>query len=660
MLLKYTFRNIFSKPGRLAILLTCMTVACLAGFLAVDFSVSLKQLLMSVMTEVGEAVDYKVTNRSSEGITDDLFGGFAVEYVGYDTIQHRVDTHTEEDYRYVTTDIVDVFAFSDTDRAMKLGVCPDYIIPKDGEISITESYSYKYQLDEGSVIVLTDADGEEIPLTVAVVFPNTGLFAPGYSAVVSAGQMERLTGKSVFSSAYVDLVNDDYEGFAEHIEKDCPEAVLAELHPSEDQMRDINSMSNIIYLTFVLVFVLVVFVTISFTEKIITERMSVIGTLRSVGMSMWKTTRVLLFENVMYALMSSAIALMLYLAVRNMAVERLAQSLLVDADSLRPKYLLFLLVIAGAILIQVVVPLYSVMKAAKTSIRDIIFDTRDSEYTVSVRQTVAGAACLVVGLVFGFACKSMLIDVLSILMVIVGGTLTVNFLVRKATLALSGFFARSAMPVVGLAAYEAGSKKPNASNAVLTVAAVTAASAIFVIGNSMLYSIQRPSYQSDVIVTGAGETSRAYDYIKEYSEVQEIEYVEYQGEQIVIDGNEYSTKVLSLPEGDQYIRYGQLPERLEDSEVLINSVLAEQENIKPGDSIAVRFHSLGVFPVDKELTVCGVTEKTPFGERALLVLDPTFYRSLYPDEVKEILIRTDDPDTLVDKLDNSFFGTEKP
>ena len=55
-----------------------------------------------------------------------------------------------------------------------------------------------------------------------------------------------------------------------------------------------------------------------------------------------------------------------------------------------PNPIKLLAVILAAVLIEVLVPLKEVLKAVKTSIRDIIFESRDSEYRINYPSTVLG------------------------------------------------------------------------------------------------------------------------------------------------------------------------------------------------------------------------------------------------------------------------------
>ena len=60
---------------------------------------------------------------------------------------------------------------------------------------------------------------------------------------------------------------------------------------------------------------------------------------------------------------------------------------------------LFAGVIIGAVLIECLIPLKAILKALKTSIRDIIFDNRDTEYKFSRSTFVFGLVCLALAIV---------------------------------------------------------------------------------------------------------------------------------------------------------------------------------------------------------------------------------------------------------------------
>ena len=60
MLFKYLLKNIFSKPGRLFVIMICMIVACFSGFLALDLGSSLGEVFDGVGARYVGGADYLV------------------------------------------------------------------------------------------------------------------------------------------------------------------------------------------------------------------------------------------------------------------------------------------------------------------------------------------------------------------------------------------------------------------------------------------------------------------------------------------------------------------------------------------------------------------------------------------------------------------------
>ena len=80
--------------------------------------------------------------------------------------------------------------------------------------------------------------------------------------------------KKMFTDAYADVTTQD-------------------LFLSDSDMKLLDEIKAVFYLMFVITFLLVIFVTASICNRIVNERMSFIGTLRSLGMSTSRTARIL-------------------------------------------------------------------------------------------------------------------------------------------------------------------------------------------------------------------------------------------------------------------------------------------------------------------------------------------------------------------------------
>ena len=659
MLLKYTLKNIFSKPGRLFILLVCMTTASIAGFVAVDFGKSFKGVLLSSLSNMTGKADYYLYNTTGEGVTEDVFEGLDdidYEYVQRKSFVKHEFKRDEKLYSYALTDEIDIEVFGDLDKAREMDSVAIEKEPGDYEIAISPAYSEKYGYEVGDTIMVPDIDNEDVPFTVCEVLSEKKTMDE-YSAVISVHSYELIRGKIVYRMADVNIIDDDQrEDFEAFIKENRPTYALNKAYLDNSLLKAFDSLMGLFYLMFVLVFVLVVFVTVSFTEKIITERMSVIGTLRSIGMSMRKTTMILLFENVVYALLGGILGLILYLVGRALIINVLnTQFLSFSPGKVTPNYPMFAVVIIGAVLVQVLVPLIEVRRAVNTSIRDIIFETRDSEYKISYKKTYLGAAFIVLGLVLGFAFRNLYVMSTGVLLIIVGAALTIQFIVRKLTLILANFFGKKHMPVAELACMETGSKKPNSGNAVLAIASVTAAAAIYVIVSSMMTTMSKPLYDADIVIEDCAQKPSKYEYISELEGIDEINNLTLEMDSIKSgDGEVYQIFVYEHPKGNLFLQFGEIPAELGKYELVIDKPMASRLGVKEGDTIPITFHANGLFPYDEEFTIKKITDETEFGSTGYIIMSEELFKEFYVETVSTILIRTDDPEGLKAELEPTF------
>ncbi len=651
-------KNIFAKPGRLIVILLCMIVACFAGFLALDLGNGIGDVFKDFgKAYVGEG-DYLVAYFGPGGVTGELFEGTVpLEFVGRGTVKKREITRSEELYNYAITETINLYTFSDPEKARSLECLQMENEPGEGEVAISQKYSEKYGYEIGDELTVYDYEDNPVSLTVVNIYDNES-FLGDMSGYINADECSRILGKDTYTIGVLGVDDNDRDEFERFMAENHPNVVVTPAYMPEAYRELFRNITYILYLVFVLVFVLVIFVTISFVEKIVVERMSVIGTLRSIGMSMRKTTFILIAENIIYGIAGSIIAFLIYLVSRRFILTWLGNMSGVKSDIGHANFVKCGLVMLGALLIQIIVPLKEILKAVKTSIRDIIFDSRDGEYRVSFAKTILGFMFIIGGFCLAFTIKNLPVSIVSILLMILGGGLSIQFIVKKITLALSKYFGKLKMPVAELASFETGSKKPNSSNAVLAVAAITASAAIFVIGSSIVETVKRPAYDADIVVQEGMLRTAKYEYLNELDGVNEVEYIYEVFDAVSINGKSNDFSVMALPKTDRYLEFGHLPSEIGENEVIIDIQKAAILDIKPGDTLEVVFHNNGIFPRTRTLTVVAVTQYNRFLGAGTIILNEKLYNELYTDEVSCIIISADDPDKVKVDIENSLIGGE--
>lgn len=645
MLLKYTLRNIFTKKGRLFILMFCIITACFTANLALDFSSTVRDSVKTSLTGVYGGTDYRLMCISSVDAFDEHSfddSPCPVRYTGVYSITKREESRKEEVYYAVITDNVKVCSFSDMDAARGMGLFNNVEIPGMGEIAIGSRYSKKFGYQVGDTIIVYDIYNDEVPLKVSSIF-NENVYLGGESAglfaLINFEQYEAINGEAPIRNCYLQLLKKGTsEEFEQYLNDRYRGVTWYNLHEDESLEKILNNLVSFIYLIFVLVFILVIFVTVSFTEKIITERMSVIGTLRSIGMSIYKTTFILLFENILYGLTGGIIAMILYI-VFHFAIKGLATAVFGGIGT--PNPIKLLAVILAAVLIEVLVPLKEVLKAVKTSIRDIIFESRDSEYRINYPSTVLGFVCTAAGIVLGLTTNNIIASAIALLLIILGGGLFIRFIVRKVTWAMARHFDKRNKPVAELAAKECGSKKPNSGNAVLAITTICASTAIFVAGASFVRGISQKEYDTDILVTDTVYKENKYEYLNELEGVTSLEFLYKSDDTVKILGKEYMVDVWMNPEGGSYAPFKDTDKNLAKDEVILDVTSARHANAKVGDTITIVFHSTSLFPVEKEFRVKQIVNPNKLDLFGKIILSKETYNEMFPREVSMIAVKSD-------------------
>ena len=662
MLFKYTLKNIFAKKGRLIIIMICMVAACFTAFMAADMGSSISDILMEIILVDKGTADYLVYYTGTEGITDSFFEGLPEsKNVGRSSITKREIRRDEKQYNIALTDTLELMSFSDWDAAVDMKLLKPASVPKEGYVTINRHYSDKYGYKEGDTIILTDSDANEYPFIVGTVFEDTASTKDRFTGFITFEDITKVSKKKRMSSAYVDVLDDsERDNYEKALLEKYPTASANKMYAADMILEVFNMIKMIFYLMFVLMFLLVVFVTVSFTERIINERMSVIGTLRSIGVSMKKTAFILLFENVMYALMGSLIAFFAYFILRKVLFA-VAASLGSPVDIGEIKPLTVLIVITGAILVQILIPGLEMLKAVKTSIRDIIFDTKDSEYKLSYPRVALGAGLILAGFVFGFIIRNMYFCMIALIMVVAGATLVLPIILRLLSKVLKRVFEKLKMPVAELASTEAGSKKHNFGSAVLAVASILVTSVVFVAGYSMLQSMKTAEYNADVIVSDAKQRITKYEFINEIEGVDSLDFVYYQdsifGTVGFGDGQKTGFEQFCFSDISLYSAMGEL-ETPEKNEIILNAAAANKLGVFEGDTITLTFHVNDLFPMEREVKVKQISKKSSMFGLATMILSEEMYKELYSSVPDKLLIRSSNPEQVEKELKDSLTSGE--
>ena len=658
IILKTVIKNTFGKPLRSLLVIFSIFFCALSAMFCFDLAKTEKNLITNLLSSMSGEADLGVSmricdeSRLPEGLPE--YNAFRLRGVN-DSIYTDIDG----EYAFVKMENMYVYGV-DPEMAVSMGYMDDANL-KTGEIIITDKVADACGYSVGDMAEIHDLAGDvhEFEIIRIEKADLKNLLFQDYTAVVNEESADILAcGKPVSGTMMIDVIDNSKINEAEDILKEEFKPDNVQRYAlTEDIEAMMNELYGILFILFAITFLLVVFITFSICERIVGERMSFIGTLRSLGLSSAQTAVVLLMENVMYALLGSIPGVWLYLSLRGPMMSTLfdvsAQGLEVKFDIPDVSVALVVTVILSAILIECLIPLKAVIKALKTSIRDIIFDNRDTEYKFSKSGTVIGIVMCGIALISFVFGRSLFGAGLCLIASVIALSLLFPRILKFVTGVIKGIAERRENGKVYLASGEAMSRKSTVGSGVLCATSAAMCILIYVIAMAMSGLYNADVYDCDTIVTCTGKMKQL-SFIQYLDGVNDLEYVYYSLDYVTIgdDKTEKTSQIVG------YNAFEGLPDSLEDGTICVEKVWAGRNNVSIGDTIKFTFNSSGVFPIEKEYEVVAFFKMDDYESlKNNFVVSEAEYKSIYHDYPGYILIRSDDPDGVKDMIDKYAVGS---
>ena len=665
IILKNSLKNIFGRPFRTLLVVFSIFVCSLCAMISFDLVSAIRGLLINMFGAMTSGDLIATVNEFSVKGLPDGFPECTMMEINANSERFYKDI--EGEYAYVSAVGMSIYGI-DMNEASDMGFM-DYVELGDREALITTKVSKDFGYKEGDTFVVHDRAGNEVELNVAGMLPEdtSNILLTGRVAVVNKDTGLVLScGKDDTGVLFIDVKDDALvEDAGRMLEEYYPEGWVSRMSLEEEDEQTLDELTAFMYLLFAVAFLLVIFVTASICNRIVSERMSFIGTLRSLGMSTARTGRILLLENVIYAVLGSVPAVILYTALRDPAFAMIFNT--TDSEGniyplKAPPVSVFLIagVILGAVLVECLIPLKAILKALKTSIRDIIFDNRDTEYKYSKAGLFAGLFFVAGCIVFFFFRKTFYGATGCLVCGVVGLALVFPWVFKAITTFINNIAVKKGNAKWNLASAEARSRKSTVGSGVLCVTAAAMSIVVFAIAQSAMDSFSGYDYSSDVIVY-------CYDNLKSFSFIERIDGVT-DAEPVFKDSIDISlnggkkmvyTDFYAMPEnGFKYYHYfGELPDSLEEGSIIVSRKYADKNGLKAGDTITITYDPEGVVPIEKEYKIKALVDVNSYdSQSADFILTQKEFNEIFREQVGLYLLKCDDPDKVCDMIETYAIG----
>ncbi len=650
---KHVLKNIFGKPGRTLLVLFCITLCSFIALMSFDLTDSIRNMVMGMMSQLVGTSDIFAEVDEEIDFNDPKYPANVNMCVKqYNNVRY---VHDEETYyianpKYITAYTMDL----DTANQMKI-LQTETTTFADGECVVSDNYLEFYDAKIGDMVIMKDKSEEEHEYKIVGTASNLGQLFQGFTVIITDNDMEDLNPSDNNLTYFVDFEDNSVaRGIFDQLREDYPRGIIQCVAENDEMEAQISSITRIFMLLLAICILMVIFVTISVSDRVICERMAVIGTLRSLGFSRNMTTGVIIAENVVYGLIGSLIGIGLYSMARmpiltSMFTINASTGLDLTIDYGSVSALRIIVVILCAIFIECACSIKEILKAVNTPIRDIIFSTKDAEYRFNKVSTIIGLVCVALAVVMLFIKEVFICQIIAIVCVELAVSMLAPYFFTLVGKGLSSIFEKNGKIIPSLAAKETYTKKNTVGASVLIATVVSLCIVVMCFSTSQKEEMSKTEiYTADVYVDAA-EDAASVRYINNLPGVTDVEYFRSDVDTMTVNGKYLDlVDVVELKDGGyKYIDIEDMPANLADDEIGVSTALLKKCGLKVGESYEFEFLTDMAIPYKQTLKVA----YTQTDNMSSVIINESLYSKLYDTNViGRIFVKCDDPDKVADTI----------
>lgn len=499
--------------------------------------------------------------------------------------------------------------------------------------NLAESYGFKI----GDKIKLYTSIGE-IEVLISGIAENEGIMKSTDANslfIVTEALCNEIDGKG-YMQAYINLDEKvDVEEVLNILKEDNPLFKISYLNNIEEAKASIGVISQLLFIILLVIIMLNYYVISSLTERILAERLPVMGTFRSIGASKNKVSRILILENVVYGVIGGVIGIIIGSLLRSPLSNLFSQLPLNYNEKKLPVNVSYIIIaFSFAIILQVFISSIVISKTNKNEIKDIIFNTIQSEVVYYPTKGIIGIIQFILSIIINMINYryNLILGALSFILMIFSVMLMLPYLIKGLSKELTYLFGPSSK--LGI--------KNLANNRLLfsSIRLITISLSLIIVIYMAILSLDNfftrvtNEYEHDIQISQIKYTEEHYQKLNNIEGIDNITFNYYNFEYtlnskgVVIVGRNKSNVDIKGVET--------LFSNLRDDETLIDEHYAIKNNLKKGDIITFVGHKQ-----ELKFIIKGYVDSSLFSTSAnVFVINQKTYIEKITNIPSEILITT--------------------
>ncbi|NEZ46433.1 FtsX-like permease family protein [Clostridium niameyense] len=410
ILLKFMFKNIKEKKLRSLLIIISVMVSTAMCFASMGISKSYENMVLERMkSKVGDAnlVLHKQKDQPSPFIDKEKINNKLKDHKIVYVLDGDGSYKSQDNILKVNIKASDIKELNSINKIVLSEESKrlNFTDIKDNGVVISKSISKKLNLDKGDIFKIK-VSKKEIKLKVDAIAINKGFFSE------SAGEMNIIMDRKGFcrelqmepsiTSALIKVKKEnDISNIKKYCEDNFKDCEVTETISKSDLKNTVKQFTIPFYIMLILVMLVASFIIFSAYKVIVVERISVIGTFRSIGATKVSTDIIMLMESLLYGIIGGVLGdilgvpILYYLADSSNMFKQYGVKTVVSIDKMN-----FLWAFLLAIILCIVSSIIPILRASKIFIKDIILGSFSENKNLGFSKLVIGLVLLIIPYVY--------------------------------------------------------------------------------------------------------------------------------------------------------------------------------------------------------------------------------------------------------------------
>lgn len=491
----------------------------------------------------------------------------------------------------------------------------DYM--EEDHVIISNNVASFYGLEIDDTVEIRTEEGSKT-LKIGGIAEQKGMYLQESGRIILFTPYKTINEKSdVVYSAYVDINYDiETEKVMDHFSDKNTGFKITKLVDEKSIHTSLVILNQMLLYILAGIIIISVYINRCIIKIILAKRFTVIGTLRSVGVSKRCMELILVIENLLYGLVGGGLGVAAGIGFRKPILSILS-SYGNRADELGITYELkteyIVISILFTVLLQFVVTILEIIKSNRNSIKELMFNSISTGFQYSMKKIIAGGFLLFIAVVlYGMNNQyNLVVAGATFLLSIIGFVCILPAIVMLISRSLERLNRAFGWPAAELAVKNLKNSKSIVSSITLITTVLAIMITILLLGYSInsVFDEIKTTFTGDVQLTNLSSPAEEYENIKTLEYVKDLDFVYYTFQDVELNGETLNLGLFGFDKEMNGIQElsGKMGE-LSENEAMIDEYYGRSHHINVGDTVTIKNKEIGTL----SLKITGTVDSSTF------------------------------------------------